>query len=95
MVSWKADGVRYLVLIKDKNEVYAFDRDNNVFQINGVSFVQPVSEKPIRNCLVDAEMIIDRVVTKEGTFDQPRLLIYDLIHYGVSDQVVEMCFLFV
>ncbi|KHJ80887.1 hypothetical protein OESDEN_19433 [Oesophagostomum dentatum] len=30
MVSWKADGMRYMVYICDENEIYAFDRDNEV-----------------------------------------------------------------
>ncbi|KAK6051326.1 hypothetical protein COOONC_11170, partial [Cooperia oncophora] len=30
MVSWKADGMRYMIYICDENEVYAFDRDNEV-----------------------------------------------------------------
>ena len=34
MVSWKADGARYLMLIKDRNQVYMLDRDNAVFQVS-------------------------------------------------------------
>uniref|UniRef100_A0A158P8V7 mRNA-capping enzyme n=1 Tax=Angiostrongylus cantonensis TaxID=6313 RepID=A0A158P8V7_ANGCA len=33
MVSWKADGMRYMIYICDENEVYAFDRDNEVSDI--------------------------------------------------------------
>ncbi|MCP9259796.1 mRNA-capping enzyme [Dirofilaria immitis] len=30
MVSWKADGIRYMVLIDDEDSIYALDRNNNV-----------------------------------------------------------------
>lgn len=38
MVSWKADGMRYLMLIDGPNEVYFFDRDNNVFKVSNLTF---------------------------------------------------------
>ena len=37
MVSWKADGLRYLILIEGR-KVYAFDRGNNVFEIPRLTF---------------------------------------------------------
>lgn len=39
MVSWKADGMRYLMLIDGQNEVYFFDRDNNVFKVSNLTFL--------------------------------------------------------
>lgn len=33
MVSWKADGARYLMLINGKDQVYMLDRDNAVFKV--------------------------------------------------------------
>ena len=33
MVSWKADGARYLMLINGKDQVFMMDRDNAVFQV--------------------------------------------------------------
>ena len=33
MVSWKADGVRYLMLLNGKDQVYMVDRDNTVFKV--------------------------------------------------------------
>jgi len=38
MVSWKADGTRYLMLIDGPQEIYFIDRDNCVFQAPGVTF---------------------------------------------------------
>ncbi|KAK6023452.1 mRNA capping enzyme, catalytic domain protein [Ostertagia ostertagi] len=35
MVSWKADGMRYMIYICDENEIYAFDRDNEVKDEHG------------------------------------------------------------
>jgi len=74
-VSWKADGMRYLVLINDENEVYAFDRDNNVFELP-LRFprVNKLDEH-IADTLIDCEVIIDK---QDGNI-RPRMLIYDLI----------------
>ncbi|KJH53399.1 mRNA capping enzyme, catalytic domain protein [Dictyocaulus viviparus] len=81
MVSWKADGMRYMVYICDENEIYAFDRDNEVFLIQGLSFPHRKHPRHIVNTLVDAEMIIDHVKDEHGNMvDLPRLLIYDIIH---------------
>ena len=33
MVSWKADGTRFLMLIQEKDKVYMLDRDNAVFKV--------------------------------------------------------------
>ncbi|CAI5438289.1 unnamed protein product [Caenorhabditis angaria] len=80
MVSWKADGMRYMVLIFGKDEVYAFDRDNEVFQIQGLDF--PAKNGGyLKNTLVDSEMIIDKVNMNGKIRDVPRLLIYDIIRY--------------
>ncbi|VDL74039.1 unnamed protein product [Nippostrongylus brasiliensis] len=62
MVSWKADGMRYMIYICDENEIYAFDRDNEVFLIRGLSFPHRKHPRHIVNTLVDAEMIIDHDV---------------------------------
>lgn len=37
-VSWKADGMRYMMLINGPGEVYFFDRDHNVFKVQGLRF---------------------------------------------------------
>uniref|UniRef100_A0A915CSP3 Tyrosine specific protein phosphatases domain-containing protein n=1 Tax=Ditylenchus dipsaci TaxID=166011 RepID=A0A915CSP3_9BILA len=82
MVSWKADGMRYLVLIDGEDQIYAFDRDFNVFHIPKVKFPHRESERSICNTLVDAEMIIERVQDEKGEIlSIPRLLIYDLIWF--------------
>ncbi|PAV67098.1 hypothetical protein WR25_24634 isoform B [Diploscapter pachys] len=77
MVSWKADGMRYLVYIADENNIYAFDRDNEVFQIKGISFPHRKEPRHVQNTLVDTEMIIDVINGEE----RPRLLIYDIIQF--------------
>ncbi|KAK6755147.1 hypothetical protein RB195_013868 [Necator americanus] len=82
MVSWKADGMRYMIYICDENEVYAFDRDNEVFLIQGLTFPHRKHPRHIVNTLVDSEMIIDHVKDEHGNMvDLPRLLIYDIIHF--------------
>uniref|UniRef100_A0A915BLY8 mRNA-capping enzyme n=1 Tax=Parascaris univalens TaxID=6257 RepID=A0A915BLY8_PARUN len=86
MVSWKADGVRYMMLINDEDEIYAFDRDNNVFRIPSISFPHRKEARHIRDTLVDTEVIIDKVPGENGTLKRtPRMLIYDIIKYeGVN-----------
>ncbi|CEF63181.1 mRNA-capping enzyme [Strongyloides ratti] len=89
MVSWKADGVRYLVLIKDEDEIYAFDRDNNVFKINNLYFPHRKEIRHIKDTLVDTEIIMEKTPVSEDEFKTiPRMLIYDVIHYE-DTQVVD------
>jgi len=92
MVSWKADGVRYLILIEGLNKVYAFDRDNNVFRIPNLVFpksqpdVKLVGDEHLHDTLVDAELVIDHVKGPEGRIeDTARLLIYDIISFMGMD----------
>ncbi|KHN80906.1 mRNA-capping enzyme [Toxocara canis] len=82
MVSWKADGLRYMVLINDDDEVYAFDRDNNVFRIPSVTFPHRKESRHIKDTLIDTEIIIDKVPGEDGRIKEtPRMLIYDIIKY--------------
>ncbi|KAI6220636.1 MRNA-capping enzyme [Aphelenchoides fujianensis] len=85
MVSWKADGMRYLVLIEDEGLVYAFDRDNNVFELRGLQFPHrkwtPEQPRFVKQTLVDAEMVIDSL---DGV-ETPRLLIYDIIAFEQTE----------
>ncbi|XP_071480898.1 mRNA-capping enzyme-like [Diadema antillarum] len=74
-VSWKADGIRYMMLIDGPGEVYLFDRDHVVFAAPQLSF--PNRKGPHRDTLVDGEMIIDVVNGKSHA----RYLIYDIIKY--------------
>ncbi|XP_075213048.1 RNA guanylyltransferase and 5'-phosphatase mRNA capping enzyme [Lycorma delicatula] len=75
-VSWKADGTRYMMLILKENDIFFIDRDNSIFQVEGLRF--PSRKNPQRhltNTLLDGEMVIDR---HEGK-DIPRYLVYDVI----------------
>jgi len=82
MVSWKADGMRYLVLIFDDNQIYAFDRDNNVFELGGISFPHRKHNRHIKETLVDAEMVIDHIKVPDQPDEiRPRLLIYDIVKF--------------
>ena len=81
-VSWKADGMRYMMLIHKRQEMYFFDRDNCCFKIDGLTFphVKDLT-KHISNTLLDGEMVIDKV--KGRCF--PRYLVYDIIRYENRD----------
>lgn len=76
---------RYLVLIEGEKQVYAFDRDNNVFQIHNITFLSRKLNRHIRDTLVDAEMIVEKVDNSDGQTEIiPRLLIYDIIAFEVN-----------
>ncbi|XP_031639338.1 mRNA-capping enzyme-like [Contarinia nasturtii] len=78
-VSWKADGTRYMMLIRKKDEIYFFDRNNACFQVFGIQF--PCWEDlntHIYDTLIDGEMVIDKV---EGQ-SFPQYLVYDVVCYN-------------
>ncbi|XP_045510958.1 mRNA-capping enzyme [Colias croceus] len=76
-VSWKADGVRYMMLIEDKDEVYMLDRDNCAFKVHGLYFPHNKEDRHLRNTLLDGEMVVDHV---DGE-SKPRFLCYDIIRF--------------
>lgn len=53
-VSWKADGARYMMLIRGENQIFFFDRDNSVFQVEGLRFpLRSDLNKHLENTLID------------------------------------------
>ncbi|XP_078047314.1 mRNA-capping enzyme-like [Augochlora pura] len=83
MVSWKADGTRYMMLIQENGEIYFIDRDNSVFQVSGLSFPHLTDvRRNLKDTLLDGEMVIDKEVN--GT-QIPRYLVYDVIMYDGRD----------
>ncbi|XP_026737815.1 mRNA-capping enzyme [Trichoplusia ni] len=81
-VSWKADGVRYMMLIDGDDEVYMLDRDNCVFKVSGLKFLHSKDRRRhLKNTLLDGEMVIDKV----GNEDIPRYLCYDIISFEGQD----------
>lgn len=53
-VSWKADGTRYMMLIRNSEHVYMIDRDNTVFAVRGLTFPSRKNlEESLRDTLVD------------------------------------------
>ncbi|XP_055842507.1 mRNA-capping enzyme [Episyrphus balteatus] len=78
MVSWKADGTRYMMLINKKDEVYFFDRNHSCFQVDNVSFPQRENlMEGVYDTLLDGEMVIDKV---QGQ-NIPRYLVYDVVQF--------------
>lgn len=89
-VSWKADGTRYMMLIKQKDEIYFFDRDNSCFQASGIRFpCRDDLNTHIYDTLVDGEMVIDK--DKKTGLTIPRYLIYDVVCYN-GDSYMEYAF---
>ncbi|XP_059059297.1 mRNA-capping enzyme [Achroia grisella] len=81
-VSWKADGVRYMMLIDGEGEVYMLDRDNCVFKVFGLRFLHKQDlRRHLKDTLLDGELVIDKV---EGQ-NIPRYLVYDIIKYEGED----------
>ena len=80
-VSWKADGVRYMMLIAGEKQVYMIDRDNNIFKVPVVRFVFSRDINiHLTDTLLDGEMVLDR----DGDKIIPRYLIYDIISHNGS-----------
>nr|XP_012221759.1 PREDICTED: mRNA-capping enzyme isoform X2 [Linepithema humile] len=81
-VSWKADGTRYMMLVQGDGEVYFIDRDNSIFEVNGLTFphLRDIN-RCLRDTLMDGEMVID----KDKGKDIPRYLVYDVIMYDGQD----------
>lgn len=78
LVSWKADGTRYLILIDGKDQIFMVDRDNAVFHVPSLEFPRRKDlNSYITNTLADGEMILDKVDGK----DVPRFLIYDILMF--------------
>lgn len=75
-VSWKADGVRYLMYIKKEKEVFFIDRDNSVFGVSNITFPYRKNlQVHLHDTLLDGEMVIDKVNGES----RPRFLVYDII----------------
>jgi mRNA-capping enzyme len=68
MVSWKADGTRYLMLIEGPGLVYFIDRDNSVFTVQTMTF-------PCRKDLHDHlfETLVDGVIALASLTSLPFL----------------------
>lgn len=87
-VSWKADGMRYMMLIDGEDEVYFFDRDNNVFKVIGLRFPHRKDlHRHLTGTLLDGEMVIDKF---EGQ-DIPRYLVYDIVRFE-NEPIFKMAF---
>ncbi|CAG9121503.1 unnamed protein product [Plutella xylostella] len=77
-VSWKADGVRFMMLIDGEGEVYMLDRDNCVFKVHNLRFLHRKDlRRHLTDTLLDGEMVIDKVEGREI----PRYLCYDVIRF--------------
>uniref|UniRef100_A0A5S6QUV6 mRNA-capping enzyme n=2 Tax=Trichuris muris TaxID=70415 RepID=A0A5S6QUV6_TRIMR len=77
MVSWKADGIRYLMFMDGKQRTFLIDRDNNVFLAPTLTFLLPDGDTHLTKTLVDGELVFDTVNGQRT----PRYLIYDVVAY--------------
>ena len=73
-----------MMYIRETYQIYFIDRDNAIFQIEGLTFVSSRDRsRHLVDTLVDGEMVID----KAGGMQHPRYLIYDLISLE-GDQIM-------
>ena len=57
-VSWKADGTRYMMLIMSSGEIYFIDRDNSIFQVEGLTFPHVTDcKRTLKDTLLDGVRI--------------------------------------
>uniref|UniRef100_A0AC35EXB2 mRNA guanylyltransferase n=1 Tax=Panagrolaimus sp. PS1159 TaxID=55785 RepID=A0AC35EXB2_9BILA len=82
MVSWKADGMRYLVLINGEKEIYAFDRENNVFHLPLKFPRKDHLDQHVFDTLIDVEIIVQ--VLPNGNL-RPKMLIFNLVVYEKNE----------
>uniref|UniRef100_A0A1B0DMK0 mRNA-capping enzyme n=1 Tax=Phlebotomus papatasi TaxID=29031 RepID=A0A1B0DMK0_PHLPP len=75
-VTWIADGIRFMMLIISKNQVYVFDRSFKCFKVEGLTFPSRNNlQRHLRNTLLDGQMVFDKVDGKVI----PRFLVFDII----------------
>ena len=57
MVSWKADGTRYLMYINGRDSIFMLDRDNSVFRVRNLFFPHRKDlDKHLMSTLIDGVM---------------------------------------
>jgi mRNA-capping enzyme len=84
MVSWKADGTRYLMMVNGRGKVYMIDRENSVFLVRNLQFPHRKDlDKHLSNTLLDGEFVMD--VDPNSGQKIPRFLIYDIIKFESDD----------
>ena len=92
LVSWKADGTRYLMVILGRDQVYCIGTACHVFYIEGLTFPKSVDlGDHLTDVLLDGEMVLDIIDGekvpryKEYTFTNLlnyRFMIFDIILIG-------------
>lgn len=84
MVSWKADGTRYLMMINGRGKVYMIDRENSIFCVRNLTFPhRKAMDTHLSNTLLDGEFVMD--VDPNTKHKIPRFLIYDIIKFENDD----------
>lgn len=84
MVSWKADGTRYLMMVNGRGKVYMLDRENSVFSVHNLQFPHRKNhDQHLSNTLLDGEFVMD--VDPNTNQKIPRFLIYDIIKFESDD----------
>lgn len=84
LLSWKADGTRYLMYI-DNGKVFMIGRDNCVFEVPFMYFPNAVNNGFVKNTLLDGELVCDTCWVKGPKGDAVQIgqwnyYAYDAVH---------------
>ena len=84
MVSWKADGTRYLMYIKERGKIYMIDRDNSVFCVHNLTFpYRKDLNRHLENTLLDGVIKNNEIFFK--------ILVQDLIKLTKLNYIEGIC----
>lgn len=80
LVSWKADGTRYLLLILGSRGSFLVGRDNSIFTVPNLYFPTPDSAAvTLDNTLLDGELVLDNFEERGQKKSRFRFLLFDMI----------------
>ena len=88
LVSWKADGTRYLLMSLGHKGVFAVGRDNSVFKVQPLHLPRAGRpDEPLDDTLIDGELVCDRWRDSKSGKDVSRwrFLAYDLVRLAGKD----------
>lgn len=89
-VSWKADGARYMMLILKEGEVYFFDRDNSVFQVEGLRFpLRSNLNEHLMNTLIDG--VSDKMIWAKSSHFNQFMVFLDCRKWWLTKWMVWVC----
>ncbi|KCV71457.1 hypothetical protein H696_02403 [Fonticula alba] len=78
LVSWKADGGRFFMVIWENDLVYMADRHFNFYEVAGMKMAPLPGQPPLTRTLLDGEIVVDSIPGSTPDF-RNRFLVYDIM----------------